>query len=119
MAHFALVNDNNIVEKVIVVSNDSINNLKFPASEPAGREFLRNNNFSGTWYQCSYNGNFRKQFPGNGFKYDPKKDIFIAQQPYPSWKLDKNNDWQPPTPKPVDENLWDWDEKSQKWFILN
>lgn len=106
MAHFAEIDNNNIVTRVLVVDN---------SLEHRGAKFLSNDlGLGGTWIQTSYNNNFRKQFAGVGYKYDADKDIFIAPQPYPSWSLDNNFDWQPPTPMP-DKGRWYWDESTLSW----
>ena len=108
MAHFAKI-ENNIVTEVLVVSNEL---------EHRGADFLANDlGLGGTWIQTSYNNNFRKQFAGIGYTYDAVNDVFIAPQPYPSWSLDQNFDWQPPTPRPEGEkNQWRWDEDSLSWL---
>jgi hypothetical protein len=106
MAHFAKIEDN-IVTQVLVVHNDL---------EHRGADFLANDlGLGGTWIQTSYNSNFRKQYAGVGDTYDAVNDVFIAPQPYPSWSLDENYDWQPPTPQPT-EGKWDWDEATLSWI---
>ena len=117
MAYFAKL-ENNIVTNVIAVSNDVCGEptLTFPETESAGRAFIANTlKLDGMWKQTSYNNNFRKQFAGIGYTYDAVNDVFIAPQPYPSWSLDENLDWQPPTPMPA-EGRWYWDEDSLSWL---
>ena len=105
MAHFARI-ENNIVTEVLVVHNDL---------EHRGADFLANDlGLGGTWIQTSYNNNIRKQYAGIGYSYDPVADVFIAPQPYPSWSLDENYDWQPPTPRPQGD-LWRWNEATLTW----
>jgi hypothetical protein len=88
MAHFAEIDENNTVIRVVVVNN---------SEEHRGQEFLSNDlGLGGTWIQTSYNNNFRKQFAGVGFTYDPQADVFIAPKPFPSWVLNDNYDWVPP-----------------------
>ena len=77
MAHFALVDDTNIVREVIVVSNDSCGGGNFPESEPIGQAFIAQCGLTGTWLQTSYNANFRGQYAAIGGKYDPETDTFI------------------------------------------
>ena len=101
MSHFAEINNDGVVQRVIVAEQDFIN------SGAVGDSFL--------WVQTSYNNNFRKQFAGIGFTYDKVKDKFIAPQPYPSWSLDSNDDWQAPVAIPDDGKLYDWDEDSKAW----
>ena len=69
MAHFAKV-ENGIVVEVIVVNNETINDLPFPDSEPVGQEFIASLGLDGTWVECSYNANFRGVYPGNGYTWD-------------------------------------------------
>jgi hypothetical protein len=108
MAHFARINEYNIVEEVLVVDN---------SEEHRGEKFLSIDlGLGGRWIQTSYNDNFRKQYAGVGFYYDEDKDIFIGIQPYPSWTLDENSDWQPPIPKPDDSIYWTWEEPSLNWI---
>lgn len=98
MAHFAEIDENNVVTRVLVVDN---------SLEDRGADFLANDlNLGGNWIQTSYNGNFRKQFAGINFTYDSVNDVFIAPQPFPSWSLDDNFDWQPPIVKPVGNYVW-------------
>lgn len=108
MAHFARINEYNIVEEVLVVDN---------SEEHRGQEFLADDlGLGGRWIQTSYNDNFRKQYAGVGYTYDEVKDIFIASQPYPSWNLDENSDWQPPVAKPDDSIYWKWEESVTNWI---
>ena len=80
MAHFAKV-QNNIVDEVIVVSNDDCDNLDFPESEPIGQAFIASLGLSGEWLQTSYHANFRGAYAGIGFKYDAELDEFVAPAP--------------------------------------
>jgi len=91
MAHFAKV-ENGIVQQVIVVSNDDA------PTEVDGKAFIASLGLAGEWVQTSYNHNIRKQYAGIGYTYDADADVFVAPQPFPSWTLDGNHDWQPPTP---------------------
>ena len=117
MAHFAKLNDQNIVLDVNVVNNETINNLPFPESEPVGVAFLTE--WSGgytNWKQTSYNANFRKNYAGIGYTYDAVLDAFIAPKPFPSWLLNTETcQWQAPTPYPSDGNMYSWDEATQSW----
>ena len=79
MAHFARINDQNIVEEVIVVSNDDAPG-DFPESEPIGQTFIASIGLAGTWLQTSYNSNFRGAYAGIGMEYDPDTDTFIAPE---------------------------------------
>lgn len=124
MAYFAELDDTNTVLRVIGVSNDVCGEpeLEFPETETAGCAFIANIlKFEGTWKKTSYNHNIRKQYAGIGYTYDSVADVFIAPQPYPSWALDSNHDWQPPTPMPSDasmENLYEWNEEELEWVAI-
>jgi hypothetical protein len=121
MAHFAKLDENNIVIEVNVINNDDIQNLPFPESELVGIEFL--NNWAGqifNWKQTSYNRNFRKNYAEIGFNYDSQLDAFIAPQPYPSWILNTNLCiWEAPVPYPEDGKNYIWNEQTQQWILQN
>jgi len=117
MAHFAQLDDNKIVTQVIVVSNADIVDTDGVEQESLGiavcQSIFGNDT---TWVQTSYNNNFRKQYAGVGDKYEATADLFYNPiGPYPSWILDENYDWQPPTPRPDDGKLYTWDEDSLTW----
>jgi hypothetical protein len=95
MAHFAELDSNNIVLRIVVISNNDILDGDDNESEALGSTFCQEL-YGGRWIQTSYNGNFRKQYAGVGGEYSTSKDIFIASQPFNSWVLDSNDDWQPP-----------------------
>ncbi len=103
MAHFAQIDQNGVVQRVIVAEQDFIN------TGVVGDSF--------NWIQTSYNDNFRKQFAPVGGKYLKANDVFVQPQPYPSWTLDENFDWQPPVALPADAGTvsYDWDEAAQLW----
>lgn len=120
MAHFAKLDDQNLVLDVNVVNNDTINNLPFPESEPAGVQFLTE--WSGgytNWKQTSYSASFRKNYAGIGYTYSMALDAFIPPKPFPSWLLDTNTcQWQAPIPYPNDGKLYTWDEATQSWIEI-
>lgn len=117
MAHFAKINiKNNTVEQVIVVDNNSIQNLEFPQSEIEGQKFIKSIGLKGTWMQTSYNSKFRKNYAGVGFTYDSVRNAFIPPKPYESWSLNEDTClWEPPMPRPSNSDLYVWDEKNKKW----
>jgi len=81
MAHFAQLNDENVVQQVLVISNDVCGEptLQFPDTCAAGRAFIANTlKLGGMWKQCSYNASFRAAYPGPGWTYDPVNDVFVA-----------------------------------------
>lgn len=110
VGYFAEVDGNNTVLRVISISNTVLGepDLSFPATESKGQEFISDVlKFPGTWLQTSFNGTFRQRFAGINYQYDAVKNVFIAPQPFPSWVLDANNDWQPPVPCPGPGYIWD------------
>ena len=113
MAHFAKLDENNNVVDVVVVKNDILWDENEVEQEQLGKDFLTNLFPDTIWVQASYNGSFRKQYPVGGSTYDPVKDIFIYPKPFPSWRLNENNDWDAPIPKPTGK--YDWVESSQSW----
>ncbi len=114
MAHFAEIDGNGVVQRVIVVGNKDTSDANGVEKESIGQAFCERL-FGGNWVQTSYNGNFRKRYAGIGYKYDAALDAFIAPQPYPSWTLDANADWQAPVPMPTDGKMYAWDEAAQAW----
>lgn len=118
MAHFALLDENNIVVQTIVVNNEVINNLPFPESEPVGVEFCVSlyQNQNATWKQTSYNGHFRWRYAEYGFYYDAVNDGFLPPKPYASWVVDPDKkNWTPPVAYPTDGGIYFWDEPSISW----
>jgi hypothetical protein len=118
MAHFAEIDSNGVVQRVLVVADEQ---------EDRGQEFLANDlGLGGTWVKTSYNTSggvhslggtpFRKNYAGIGFTYDSAKDAFIPPKPYESWKL--NNDtclWDAPKPYPTDGAMYSWNEETTNW----
>lgn len=118
MAHFAELDENNTVLQVIVVHNNELKGANGVEYENKGIQFCETLFGHANWKQTSYNHNIRKQFAAAGYTYDSDKDVFVAPQPYPSWSLDDNSDWQPPTPMPEDDNLYSWNEETQDWDLV-
>ena len=117
MANFAQLNGGYLVTEVIVVNNDTIDNLPFPESEPVGVAFCQSLFGSTTvWKQTSYNANFRKNYASIGYTYDPVLDAFVAPKPYPSWVLNTATcQWEAPAPYPGDGGYYVWDEATLSW----
>lgn len=126
MAHFCKLNENNIVEQVIVISNDEILDSNGIESEELGISLCKRLYGEDTrWKQTSYNNNFRVRFGSVGFFYNEDLDAFIPNKLYPSWILDEETaNWIPPTPRPSlseeDSRVYytDWDEENLTWNIL-
>lgn len=118
MAHFAELNENNIVTRVIVVANTELLDDQGIEQESKGILFCQQL-LGGNWKQTSYNGNFRKNYAGIGYAYDNTLDAFIPPQPYLSWILDiETCQWQPPVPMPNDGNIYQWDEDTTSWVLI-
>ena len=114
MAHFVKIVDNIVINGVVVHNNELL--VDGVEVEAKGAEFCTNL-FGGTWIQTSFNNRIRKQFAGIGYSYNPSADVFIAPKPFASWTLDSNHDWQPPTPKPDGEYLWN--ESQLDWVAVS
>ena len=120
--HFAEIDENNIVKRVIVAEQDFID------SGAVGD--------SANWIQTSYNTRggihytpdsdepdggiaLRKNFAGIGYIYDSDKDAFYQPQPYPSWSLNEDScQWESPIPYPDDGSDYNWNEENQSWDVL-
>lgn len=128
MAHFAQLNENNIVTRVIVVDNDdTIDPISGQEDENIGISFCQNL-FGGIWKQTSYNDNMRFRYAGEGYSYNEELDAFIPPKPYPSWSLDNSiADWVAPTPEPeltgeqssskTHFYCYNWNEDEQTWDL--
>jgi hypothetical protein len=105
MSHWAEIDENNIVLRVLVGNN----------SEPdEGEAFM--NSLGGTWVKTSYNGTIRKNYAGIGYSYDQERDAFIAPKPYDSWILDEETcRWEAPVAYPTDGMMYVWDEETTDW----
>lgn len=118
MAHFAKLDDNNVVLAVHVVNNDVIT-VDGVESEQAGIDFLSDLHGHSSWKQTSYNGTIRKNYAGIGYTYDAGRDAFIAPQPYPSWTLNETTcQWEPPVAYPTDGKRYGWFEPNQQWIEI-
>ncbi len=136
MAHFAELDENNVVKRVIVVNNNDCCDEKGVEKEEIGIAFCKKL-LGGRWIQTSYNAHrgrrvdpntndttnrkgFRGNFAGIGYIYDEELDAFIPPKPYPSWILDKETfSWKPPKPLPDDDKLYVWSEKKNEWVLDN
>jgi hypothetical protein len=109
MSHWAEIDQNNIVLRVLVGDN----------SEPdEGQAFMES--LGGTWVKTSYNGNIRKNYAGIGYTYDAGRDAFIAPKPFNSWVLNEDTcQWQAPVAYPTDEVMYVWDEETTDWKAVN
>lgn len=111
MAHYAFLDENNVVTEVIVGIDET------EQIEGVDPETWYGNFRNQTCKRTSYNNNIRKQYAGIGYSYDAEADVFIAPRPFASWSLDENFDWQAPVAKP-EEGIWGWDEDTTTWVEL-
>ena len=118
MAHFAKLDENNVVLAVNAVHNNELLQDGVE-SEAKGIQFLVN--WSGgyaNWKQASFSGSFRKNMASIGYTYDPTRDAFIPPQPFPSWTLNEDTClWDAPTPMPTDGQRYYWDEATKSWVV--
>jgi hypothetical protein len=109
MAHYAFLDDNNIVTEVIVGRNedevvDGISDWEAHYGEFRGQRCKR----------TSYNNNIRGTYAGIGYSYNEEEDIFVAPQPFPSW-IRSRSFWEAPVPMPQDEYFYVWNEEVEQW----
>jgi hypothetical protein len=119
MAHFAQLDENNVVTQVIVVHNNDCQ-LNGVENEEAGVAFCKSLFGENTnWKQTSYNGNMRKNYAGIGYTYNAVRDAFISPKPFSSWVLNEDScQWEAPTPMPNDGKMYFWDEITTSWMEL-
>ena len=111
MAHFAQIDENNIVTQVLVVPDNA---------EDRGADYLANDlGLGGNWVQTSYNARIRKNYAGVGFTYDKDRDAFIAPKPFDSWLLDEDTcRWEAPVAYPTDGVMYKWNEDKKDWEAI-
>jgi len=111
MAHFAQIDENNIVTQVLVVPDNA---------EDRGQDYLANDlGLGGTWVQTSYNNRIRKNYAGVGFTYDAVRDAFIAPKPFDSWLLNEDTcRWEAPIAYPTDGVMYKWNEDKKDWEAI-
>lgn len=115
MAHFAKLDQNNVVTEVCVVNN-SVITVNGVESEAAGVAFMKSITGHDAWKQTSYNATFRKNYAAAGYAYDAVRDAFIAPKPFASWVLDEATClWNPPVAYPTDGGTYVWDEALGSW----
>ena len=127
MAHYAFIDSNNVVVKVIAGVDETVTQLdgdvEVGGSSEAWEQFYQNQpqHLGLLCKRTSYHGNIRKQYAGIGYTYDEVNDVFIAPQPYGSWTLDENFDWQSPTLMPSDASetkRYVWFEPNRVWIEI-
>jgi hypothetical protein len=116
MAHFAQLDENNIVTQVIVVHNNELLDENGQESEARGVAFCQSL-LGGDWKQTSYNATIRKNYAGIGYTYDAGRDAFIAPKPFASWIFNEDScRWNAPTSLPDNEKHYVWDEPTTSWL---
>lgn len=114
MAHYAFLDENNVVTEVIVGKDEN------ELIEGLTPEEWYGNFRQQKCVRTSYNKRIRKNYASINYIYDEKLDAFIPPQPFPSWTLDKKTcQWVPPIPCPIDDNMYIWNETEQKWIQTN
>ena len=104
MAHHAKI-ENGIVTSVIVTMDSDEDTFADRMLAETGEQ----------WVRTSYNGRIRKQYCGIGYSYNADADVFVAPQPFASWSLDSNFDWQPLVARPTDDKFYTWSEDDLTW----
>ena len=130
MAHFAKLNDSNVVESIVVISNSDVASNGGDYSAEA--ETMVENRLGGSWKQCSYNANQRGKFPGIGWSWNNSLDKFQEPKPFSSWSWNNtDNEYQAPVTKPSGDDIWytsgdeniqrplTWDETGGRWTTLD
>ena len=124
MAHYAQLDENNVVTQVIVVDNKDCSDANGVEKEYIGAAFCEKL-FGGNWKQTSYNGNIRKNYAGIGFTYNADIDAFVPPKPYASWVLDNETaQWNAPVAMPEDAGTgeppkrYSWDEATTSWVVF-
>ena len=124
MAHFAELDSNNVVLRVIVVSNADTSTAQGEEKESIGIAFCERL-LGGIWVKTSYNATIRKNYAGIGYTYDKDRDAFIPPKPYASWVLNESTClWDAPVAYPTDvgtpeaPKFYQWDEPTQTWELV-
>jgi hypothetical protein len=121
MAHYAFLDENNIVTEVIVGKNEGEDDINWEVWYGDFRGQVCKRTSYNTLGNVHTNGGtpYRGNYAGIGFTYQANIDAFIPPQPYPSWTLDSNVVWHPPVARPTDEKMYSWDEETQAWVEVN
>ena len=118
MSHFARIDENGLVLQVVVVDNKDTADAFGVEKEHIGAAHLEKI-LGGTWKQTSYNGNMRKNYAGIGYTYRADIDAFVPPQPFASWTLNADAQWEPPVAMPTDGQMYAWDEENINWILTN
>jgi hypothetical protein len=121
MAHFAKLDENNVVLEVHVVHNNELLDENGVEQEQRGIDFLISwSNGYLAWKQASYNGTFRKNYAGIGYSYRQDIDAFVPPQPFASWVLNEMTaQWEAPVAMPTDGKMYNWNEETTNWVEIS
>jgi hypothetical protein len=121
MAHYAFLDENNIVTEVIVGKDEGEDGINWEQWYGDFRGQVCKRTSYNTIAGVHNNGGtpYRRNYAGIGYTYRSDIDAFVAPQPYPSWTLDANAQWQPPVAMPTDGKMYSWDEETQAWVEVN
>jgi len=120
MAHFARLDENNVVTQVVVVSNQQMLDDNGFENEQLGKDICNKICGLGNWIQTSYNNKFRVRYAGIGYTYDPERDAFIAPKPFTKWVFNEETcEWKAPKPYPIDDKQYVWDDNLEEWEEYN
>jgi len=121
MAHYAFLDENNIVTLVIVGKDEGEDGIDWEQWYGDFRgQVCRRTSYNTTGNVHSNGGTpYRGNYACIGYTYRADIDAFVPPQPYPSWTLDSNVVWQPPVPLPSNDKIYQWDENNQAWEVLS
>lgn len=119
MAHFAELDENNVVLRVMVIDDNDCLDKRGKESEKVGAEFCKLLYGGNRWIQTSYNGRIRGRFASVGGTYNAEFDVFIGNKPFPTWVMGEDDEWYPPIPYPSDDSeVYYWSEGEQAWIVV-
>ena len=121
MAHYAFLDENNIVTEVIVGKNEGEDGVDWEVWYGNFRGQVCKRTSYNTAGNVHSNGGtpFRGNYAGIGYTYRADIDAFVPPQPYPSWALDSHVVWKSPVPYPLDDKMYRWNENNQAWEVLS
>lgn len=118
MAHFAEIDENNVVLRVVVVDNKDTADANGVEKEHIGAAHLEKI-LGGTWKQTSYNATFRKNYAGSGYTFDSQRNAFVPPKPFNSWILNETTcQWEAPVAMPTDGQMYSWNEETINWIVI-
>jgi hypothetical protein len=118
MAHYAFIDPETFLVTEVIVGVDEWVNVNGISSSQAWEQFYATKRPGRICKRTSYNSNIRAHYAGIGYTWDAENDVFYAPQPYPSWTLDAEWNWQAPVPYPDDGGLYTWDEATLSWVLV-